>query len=67
MTKTYPNVSFRLDGEVALVTGGASGIGQAIAIAVAEHGAAVGVVDLATADMTSMLDAIATLMPEPRA
>lgn len=59
MTKTYPNVSFRLDGEVALVTGGASGIGQAIAIAVAEHGAAVGVVDLATADMTSMLDAIA--------
>lgn len=59
MTKTYPRVSFRLDGDVALVTGGASGIGQAIAIAIAEHGAAVGVVDLPMADFEPTMTAIA--------
>lgn len=61
MTKTYPGVSFRLDGDVALVTGGASGIGQAIAIAVAEQGAAVAVVDLPTADPSATLAAIAAV------
>ncbi|HWK29199.1 MAG TPA: SDR family oxidoreductase [Solirubrobacter sp.] len=38
--------SFRLDGAVALVTGAASGIGQAIALGLAEAGADVGCVDL---------------------
>ncbi|MGC2496682.1 MAG: SDR family NAD(P)-dependent oxidoreductase, partial [Acidobacteriaceae bacterium] len=33
--------SFRLDGKTALVTGAASGIGAAIAVALAEAGAAV--------------------------
>jgi 2-dehydro-3-deoxy-D-gluconate 5-dehydrogenase len=33
---------FRLDGKVALVTGSASGLGAAIAIALAEAGASVG-------------------------
>jgi NAD(P)-dependent dehydrogenase (short-subunit alcohol dehydrogenase family) len=39
-------VNFSLEGEVALVTGAASGIGKAIAGAIAASGAAVGLVDL---------------------
>lgn len=53
--------TFRLDGDVALVTGGASGIGQAIAIAVAEAGGAVAVADLATAEFGPTLDRIASV------
>src|SRR5689334_22187571 len=37
--------SFRLDDQVALVTGAASGIGREIALGLAEAGAAVGCVD----------------------
>jgi 2-keto-3-deoxy-L-fuconate dehydrogenase len=37
---------FRLDGKVAVVTGGGSGIGQAIALAFAAHGAAIRVFDV---------------------
>lgn len=41
--------SFRLDGKVALVTGGASGIGGAISLALAEQGASVAVHYLSSA------------------
>jgi 2-keto-3-deoxy-L-fuconate dehydrogenase len=38
--------SFRLDGKVAVVTGGGSGIGQAIALKLAAHGAVIRVLDV---------------------
>jgi len=44
--------NFRLDGKIALVTGTGSGLGQAIAIALAHHGA-----DLAITELPSRLDA----------
>lgn len=43
---------FRLDGHVALVTGGARGLGQAMATALAQAGAAVCVADILPADET---------------
>jgi 2-keto-3-deoxy-L-fuconate dehydrogenase len=39
---------FRLDGKTAIVTGGASGIGQAIAICFAGHGATIRLIDVNT-------------------
>lgn len=51
-------VNFSLEGETAIVTGGASGIGQAVAIAIAELGGSVGVVDLASADFSATLSAV---------
>lgn len=46
MTEPTVDLNFRLDGKVALVTGGASGIGAAITAAFAAKGARVAVVDL---------------------
>ena len=43
--KWFPNL-FALDGEVALVTGGGSGLGQAIALGLAEAGSSVAVADI---------------------
>ncbi len=37
---------FRLDGKVAVVTGGGSGIGQAVAVRFAAHGAAIRILDI---------------------
>jgi NAD(P)-dependent dehydrogenase (short-subunit alcohol dehydrogenase family) len=48
--------SFRLDDRVALVTGASSGIGQAIAIGLAEAGARVGCLD--RDDVSTTLDAV---------
>lgn len=49
---------FRLDNRVALVTGGSSGIGQAIALGLAVSGAAVGVVDRDGEGLAATVDAI---------
>jgi 2-keto-3-deoxy-L-fuconate dehydrogenase len=47
VTDQLPNTqSFRLDGKVAVVTGGGSGIGQAIALTFAAHGAAIRILDV---------------------
>jgi len=54
-----PELSFRLDGQVGLVTGAASGIGQAVAVAMAEAGARVACADLASADLGATLDLVA--------
>jgi NAD(P)-dependent dehydrogenase (short-subunit alcohol dehydrogenase family) len=60
MPTTVSANSFDLSGRVALITGGASGIGQAIAYAVARHGADIAIVDLPTADSAATLEGLAT-------
>jgi NAD(P)-dependent dehydrogenase (short-subunit alcohol dehydrogenase family) len=52
------SVSFSLDAETALVTGGASGIGAAVALAIAEQGGQVAIVDLPGTDFSVTLDSI---------
>src|SRR5262245_41360568 len=47
---TDPLADFRLDGDVAVVTGGASGIGRVVATAFAAVGARVAIFDLAATD-----------------
>ena len=51
--------SFRLDGKVALVTGSSRGLGQGAAVALAEAGADVALLDRSRADETA--EAVADL------
>ena len=53
-------MEIRLDGKVALVTGGASGIGRATAIAFAQSGANVVVADIDEAGARNTVDEIGT-------
>ena len=50
--------SFRLDGKKAIVTGGGRGIGQALAIGMAEAGADVAVVDRTRKDLEKTVQMI---------
>ena len=52
---------FRLDGEVAVVTGGGKGIGRGIALALAEAGADVAVAARSRADVESVANEIRAL------
>jgi 2-keto-3-deoxy-L-fuconate dehydrogenase len=59
LSQAEGNTSLRLDRKVAVVTGGGSGIGRAIALKFAAHGAAVRVLDLNLADAEETCQQIA--------
>ena len=56
MTTRDPLAEFRLDGDVAVVTGGASGIGRVVATALAAVGARVEVFDVAAGEGVRAVD-----------
>jgi NAD(P)-dependent dehydrogenase (short-subunit alcohol dehydrogenase family) len=58
MTETSNTVMFSLAGRIAIVTGAATGIGQAIAIRLADAGATVAVIDLNMAGAQSVAAAL---------
>jgi NAD(P)-dependent dehydrogenase (short-subunit alcohol dehydrogenase family) len=62
-----PNNNFRLDGKVAVITGAGSGIGQAIALRFAAHGAAIRVWDVNEAAAAETCRQIAALGGEASA
>ena len=49
---------FKLDGRVALVTGGGQGLGEAMAAALAQAGSAVAVIDINFSNATMVADKI---------
>ena len=61
LTNTSHARNFRLDGKVAVITGGGSGIGQAIAIKFAADGAAVRVLDLSEEDAAATCRKISSI------
>lgn len=53
--------AFSLDGSVAIVTGGAGGIGARVALGLAEFGAKVGIVDIDGSDLAATADSITAI------
>lgn len=58
MNASHASAPFRLDGKTAVITGGGSGIGRAIALKFAEHGARVFILDLDLQNAESVVSEI---------